>query len=168
MKICKICGKEFKSNPPQKIYCSSKCRKKGDREQDKKWRKKNNWNQKRKKKYNTDKEYRKRVNEANMKIYWKNREKILEYQRKRRIELYQLLKKFLGDKCVICNNKPNKILFHEVHGKSHHSGAHYILNHHKDFVPMCTPCHRSLHIYHKYKSEVESLERNMREIGDDE
>lgn len=104
------------------------------------------------------KEYLKQYRETHKeerKVYLKaNHKKILEqnkiYRRKRYREFREEAKKLVGNKCIICGFE-NRICFHEIYGKDHtfngdwQKSLRYIIKHHKDFVPLCRPCHTALH-----------------------
>jgi len=64
--------------------------------------------------------------------------------RKRNEDYYNEIKKKIGNKCLFCGFK-GKILFHEIHGRKHNLSAYYILEHIENFIPLCFPCHNSLH-----------------------
>lgn len=52
--------------------------------------------------------------------------------------------RLIGNKCNICKTTKN-IRFHEIHGNEHEHSYNYVLNHPKDFVPLCQKCHITLH-----------------------
>ena len=83
-------------------------------------------------------------------------EKNRERERKLRARYKYKIERILGKKCVICNSDKKKILYHEIHGKPHHSHyITYILKHIEDFVAICYNCHKTLHHYMKYKEKFD-------------
>lgn len=80
--------------------------------------------------------------------YWINRWKILGMRKHIRRLKYDVEKNqafnIIGNKCKICRTTKN-IRFHEIHGKEHEHSYNYVLNHSKDFVPLCQKCHSILH-----------------------
>jgi len=156
-RICRECGKEFLAKSANQLTCSEKCKKTYWNKYSAKWKKM---------KRDKNPEVRKKENQRSKDYYWKNKDRILIRERKRhkekREKLRKLAKQIIGDRCIICNRIPRKILFHEIHSKKHQSGYHFILQHPEDFVPMCTSCHRGLHVYYKYKLKMEKMEQLMR------
>lgn len=82
-----------------------------------------------------------------------------EYQKKYWQNLRQkvilLIEGLYGDKCILCGSKKH-IEFHEIHGRPHPEGnpkIRYMLNHYKDFVPLCVLCHRIVHHLGKVTNE---------------
>jgi hypothetical protein len=75
------------------------------------------------------------------KYYMKNRIRIMEYDRKRRITMHSL---FLSE-CFLCNtteaSNRRSLDLHEKYGRKHSTNVTYILKHKEDFVPLCRKCH---------------------------
>jgi len=68
----------------------------------------------------------------------------------------------LGYKCETCDRICDRkiIVYHEIHGISHGSNPHYILNHLEDFVPLCRSCHLWIHKYcTKYIENKEKFDK---------
>lgn len=75
---------------------------------------------------------------------YKTRENMLNFLRKYRKKLRAEIKMIIGDKCIVCNKEEN-IHYHEIYGRKHKEDYKYILEHSKDFVPLCGKCHLIIH-----------------------
>ncbi len=114
---------------------------------------------------------RKRYYLKNLERFRKEGREDYREQRKKALEL-------IGDKCLVCGYSGRKLTFHEIHGKNHDKNMKYLIEHPKDFVPLCYPHHRLLHFLfslspedHKvYKRLLRSLTKEeltkRQEMGD--
>lgn len=89
----------------------------------------------------------KKCNNEYMKKYLSDPEKRRKHM-KRISRLWKkkkiLIRKIFGNKCEICGEMYPLIL-HEIRGKKHTTSPYYVLNHRKDFVILCRPCHVGVH-----------------------
>lgn len=101
---------------------------------------------------------------------WKSRSvSMIEYQKKRDERIRKELFALIGKICILCNSNPQKIIYHEIHGKPHDTHPYYILKHYQDFVPLCHKCHRTIHHYlflikineSKWNDLVQPLKQNI-------
>lgn len=121
---CLFCQNLFKPNQKYRKYCSDRCADLGIKKREKQHSKR--YYQQHKKEFSI---YSKRD-------YIKNKKPRLQ-------ELRKQADKLIGFNCVICGEK--KAVNHEKRGKRHTSNPKYLIEHYKDFIPLCQKCHYVLH-----------------------
>jgi len=106
------------------------------------------------------KQYQKTYREKHRDKYNKSNR---EQSRKKRAEIRQML----GNSCTLCGWIPKKgqknLSCHEIHGKTHKDNPYYIIKNIKNFIPLCKHCHKTLHLYHRYKTKIEELEKLLKD-----
>jgi len=94
--------------------------------------------------------HREKWKEQKRRYYKQNREEILRRRRNLKERKLTLIKELYGEVCRLCNDKPERIEYHEINGNKHEVSLHmygfqFIREHVNDFVPLCNPCHRMVH-----------------------
>jgi len=135
MPKCESCQKEFETNKKSYYkhrFCSQLCQKRV-------WEKRVYYPKN-----------LQRLREEGRAYYKKNRERQLKYYKNYLKVLRKKIEVLLGNKCSICGSS-KRLCCHEIHGKSHRSNPNpiYIVNHYKDFVRLCSHCHRAIHWFPK-------------------
>jgi predicted HNH restriction endonuclease len=101
------------------------------------------------------KEYRdthkNQTHKEKQKYYKDNKIQICQHAKIHRDDLRTKIKKVLGTKCVICGETPKRICFHDITLNPHINSPRYILEHIKDFIPLCYQCHKTLHRFLRFK-----------------
>lgn len=100
----------------------------------------------------------------------RRRERYKNMKKKREKKKNKILR-LIGNKCVNCESKTN-LCFHEVHGKDHPRSSsyfaklNYIIQHYKDFAPLCRSCHNHLHILIRFCKNKENLILLIKKLGE--
>ena len=137
----------------------------------KEWREKN---KEKSKKYFHDRyerlkdtpEFKKKIRESQKRYYLSHKKEILEKGRKWKQHKREMIKEKLGTTCIICGKKPNRISYHEIHGKPHDSKSiTYILKHLEDFVPLCGRCHIAIHFYANFHLKEKEYQEEIKKFA---
>jgi predicted HNH restriction endonuclease len=95
--------------------------------------------------------HKSQISKEKKEFYKENKTKICQHAKEHRDNLRTEIKNVLGTKCIICGEKPKRLCFHDVTLKPHINSPRYILEHIKDFIPLCYQCHRTLHRFLRFK-----------------